>query len=83
MTHGTAVSRGMYDMRRRGSLNKGYPASLELRKLYTALPDRDAEKHLVRRIVDESGEDYLYPRNYFVELPLPPAARRALSSIAK
>jgi hypothetical protein len=63
--------------------NKGYPASLELRKLYRALPDPDAEKHLMRRVVDESGEGYLYPRDYFVELPLPAAAKRALSSISK
>jgi hypothetical protein len=46
--------------------NKGYPASLELRKLYEVLPDADAEGHGLIRVVDESGEDYLYPRNLFL-----------------
>jgi len=51
--------------------NDKYPASLELRKLYQAIPDRAAaELHLVR-IIDESGEDYLYPENYFVAVKLP------------
>jgi len=63
--------------------NKGYPASLERGKLYRVLLDHNAETHLMRRIVDESGEDYLYPRDYFVELPLPAAAKRALSSISR
>jgi hypothetical protein len=63
--------------------NKGYPASLESGKLYRSVPDRGAEKHLMRRVVDESGEDYLYPRHWFIELRLPPAAKRALSSIAR
>jgi len=52
--------------------NGDYPASLEVRKLYEALPDADAEKLGQMRIVDESGEDYLYPQSFFapVELPL-------------
>lgn len=62
--------------------NKGYPVSLELGKLYRSLPDREAEQHLMRRVVDGSGEDYLYPCDWFIELRLPPAARRALSSIS-
>ena len=45
--------------------NKGYPVSLELRKLYETLPDADAEGHGLIRIIDESGEDYLYPRDFF------------------
>jgi hypothetical protein len=61
--------------------SKGYPASLEFGKIYRCLRDRDAEQHLMRRVVDESGEDYLYPRDWFIELQLPPAAKRALSSI--
>jgi len=61
--------------------NKGYPASLEPGKFYRSVPDRDAEKHLMRRIIDESGEDYLYPHRWFIEVRLPPAVRRALSSI--
>jgi len=45
--------------------NKGYEASLELRKLYETIPDREAEQHGQVRIIDESGEDYLYPAKYF------------------
>ena len=62
--------------------NKGYRVSLELGKLYRSLPDREAEHHLMRRVVDDSGEDYLYPCDWFIELRLPPAAKRALSSIS-
>ena len=62
--------------------NKGYPSSLELGKLYRCLRDRSAEQHLMWRVVDESGEDYLYPRDWFIELRLPPAVKRALSSIS-
>ena len=61
--------------------NDGYPASLDLGKLYRCLCDPGAERHLMRRVVDESGEDYLYPRDWFIEVRLPPAAKRALSSI--
>jgi hypothetical protein len=63
--------------------NNGYRASLELGKLYRCLRDRDAEQHWMRRVVDETGEDYLYPRNWFIEVRLPTAAKRALSSIAR
>lgn len=61
--------------------NNGYPVSLDRGKLYRCLPDPTAERHAMRRIVDESGEDYLYPRDWFIPVPLPPAARRALFSI--
>lgn len=61
--------------------NKGYRASLELGKLYRCLRDRDAEQHMMRRVVDESGDDYLYPCDWFIELRLPPATKRALSSL--
>lgn len=61
--------------------NTGYPASLELRKIYQALPDADAGSHGLMRVIDESGEDYLYPRTFFVALDLPQevatAVRRA------
>jgi hypothetical protein len=50
--------------------NSGYKASLEPRKLYKALPDAAAEKHGQIRIVDESGEDYLYPASFFLSVPL-------------
>jgi hypothetical protein len=53
--------------------NEGYHASLELRKLYQVVPDALASKHDQIRIVDESGEDYLYPQNFFVPVNLPKA----------
>jgi hypothetical protein len=53
--------------------NEGYHASLELRKLYQVVPDALASKHGQIRIVDESGEDYLYPENFFVPVNLPKA----------
>jgi hypothetical protein len=46
--------------------NVGYPASLELHKTYRVLADKDTEFANDMRIVDESGEDYLYPAEYFV-----------------
>jgi hypothetical protein len=58
--------------------NNDYPASLELRKLYRVVPDPEAAKHHQIRVVDESGEDYLYPERYFVSVPLPQAAERAV-----
>ena len=56
--------------------NDGYEASLERRKVYRVLPDADAAGHKQVRIVDESGEDYLYPSNYFRSIELPVAVRR-------
>ena len=50
--------------------NKGYEASLELRKVYENIPDREAERHGQVRIIDESGEDYLYPASYFSPIRL-------------
>jgi hypothetical protein len=51
--------------------NDGYPASLEKRKIYVSLRDADAEKHGLLRIVDESGNDYLYPKAFFRSVALP------------
>ena len=48
--------------------NTGYEASLEPRKLYRVLPDASAEKQAMIRVVDESGEDYLYPADWFMLL---------------
>jgi hypothetical protein len=48
-----------------------YPASLEVRKLYARIPDAEAERRGQVRIVDESGEDYLYPSEYFQAIDLP------------
>ncbi len=58
--------------------NKGYDASLELRKLYQAIPDAKAVQHGQIRVVDESGEDYLFPANYFVAVSLPQSTGRAV-----
>jgi hypothetical protein len=56
-----------------GISNDRYPTSLEKRKIYVALRDLDAEKQDLLRVIDESGEDYLYPKSFFrsIELPLP------------
>jgi hypothetical protein len=51
---------------------------LEKRKIYLILPDEDAEKEGYPRIVDESGEDYLYPQSYFIRVHLPREAQEAL-----
>ena len=45
--------------------NKGYQASLELRKIYEAIPDTGAARHHLLRVIDDSGEDYLYPKSFF------------------
>jgi len=58
--------------------NKGYAASLEKRKIYVALRDAVAEKHGLLRVVDESGEDYLYPKGSFRSLALPQAVKKAV-----
>ncbi len=57
--------------------NEGYPASLELRKIYQVVPDEKAAQHNLVRVVDESGEDYLYPERFFVPIELPQAAEEA------
>jgi hypothetical protein len=46
--------------------NDGYVTSLETRKIYLSIPDASAEKHGLLRVIDESGEDYLYPKRYYV-----------------
>jgi hypothetical protein len=62
--------------------NDGYPASLELGKFYVALTDRDAESEGQWRVIDESGEDYLYPKSFFAIVALPAAVRRRLLAAA-
>ena len=56
--------------------NDDYPASLEVRKVYRKLADATAAARHFVRVVDESGEDYLYPESYFVPIELPQAAAR-------
>ena len=58
--------------------NSGYLASLELRKLYEVIDDPEAEKDEMIRVIDESGEDYLYPAEYFVAVEVPKEAEQSL-----
>jgi hypothetical protein len=53
--------------------NEGYAASLERRKIYRVLPDLEAEKDGNLRIIDESGEDYLFPKDWFAMIAVPGA----------
>lgn len=62
--------------------NKGYAVSLEKRKIYIALPDPVAAKHEQVRVIDESGEDYLFPKSFFLPVSLPQAVRKAVLKAA-
>ena len=62
--------------------NDGYEVSLERRKLYRATPDTRAARHRLLRVIDESGEDYLYPRDFFLPIELPKAIARVLFALA-
>ena len=62
--------------------NTGFQASLEVRKLYPVLEDRDAEANDLIRVVDESGEDYLFPARLFQRLALPSELQRALRRVS-
>jgi hypothetical protein len=62
--------------------NAGYEVSLERRKIYVALSDTKAERTGYLRIIDESGEDYLYPIQRFVAAELPVSTRRAVLHVA-
>ena len=55
--------------------NSGYPASLELHKIYRVVRDEDAAADGDIRVVDESGEDYLYPASFFVPIKIPPRSK--------
>jgi hypothetical protein len=63
--------------------NDEYPASLERHKIYCIVPDKDAANDGDIRVVDESGEDYLYPEDWFVAIELPAAVKRSLRQGAK
>jgi hypothetical protein len=56
----------------------GYPSSLEIRKVYVALPDERAASDQYIRVIDETGEDYLYPSQLFVPIEVPPKATNVL-----
>jgi hypothetical protein len=58
--------------------NKGYEASLERRKIYRTLPDRAAALDRFVRVIDESGEDYLFPVAFFAPVKLSPSIRRTV-----
>ncbi|MBV9571047.1 MAG: hypothetical protein JO056_07395 [Alphaproteobacteria bacterium] len=62
--------------------NDGYAASLEKRKIYVALCDQAAAKHGLLRVIDESGEDYLYPKSFFRPIELPQTIKRAVLAAA-
>lgn len=62
--------------------NSGYEVSLEARKVYLALPDPDSEKLGLLRVVDESGDDYLFPKQRFIAVDLPLPAKRAVMHAA-
>lgn len=62
--------------------NEGYEESLELRKIYQALEDREAEKDGLIRVIDED-EDYLYPSSWFLPIKLPSEIEAAIIEIAK
>lgn len=58
--------------------NDGYEASLERNKIYAVLPDKKAEREGELRVVDESGEDYLFSADRFVKIEVPAAVRVSL-----
>mgnify|MGYP001573978592 CR=1 FL=1 len=58
--------------------NSEYPASLVLHKVYRVLSDKDAQADGDFRVIDESGEDYLFPADYFIPIELPQTIVRAL-----
>jgi len=62
--------------------NSDYPASLEQHKIYRVLPDDDAATDGDIRIIDESGEDYIYSESRFVPINLPSAVERSLALVA-
>jgi hypothetical protein len=58
--------------------NTDYPASLELHKIYQVIPDEDAASDGDIRVIDESGEDYVYPASFFVAIEVPQEVERAI-----
>jgi len=62
--------------------NDGFSASLERRKIYVAIRDSKAEVHGLLRIVDESGDDYLFPEKFFRAIEVPEALKKAILNAA-
>jgi hypothetical protein len=63
--------------------NEGYPASLEVGKLYRVIPDEEAVAHGYIRLIDESGEDYAFTADRFHIIHLPRAVGQALLAAAR
>ena len=61
--------------------NESNPESLDLRKIYRAMPDAEGAKHGYIRVVDESGEGYLYPKRYFIPVALPRSLPRTVRKV--
>lgn len=61
--------------------NQDYPAALEVRKLYQVLEDAPAQQRQRLRIIDESGEDYLYPASYFAEIDIPESLQQVFAAV--
>jgi hypothetical protein len=62
--------------------NQDYPASLERNKIYRAIPDDIAKADGDLRIIDESGEDYLYPASYFVPIKVPQVVEESILRVS-
>ena len=62
--------------------NEDYPASLQLWKIYRVLPDEKGARHNMIRVIDESGEDYLFATSHFVPVKLPQAVKSAILATA-
>jgi hypothetical protein len=62
--------------------NEGYEVSLELRKIYQVISDTAAGRHHLLKVIDESGEDYLYPQSFFLPIELPKALEKAVLATA-
>jgi len=61
--------------------NEGYEVSLERRKLYEVVSDPASAQHRLLRVIDESGEDYLYPEDFFLPIGLPKPVEKALLAV--
>lgn len=62
--------------------NDGYEVALELRKIYQVIPDTATERHRLLKVIDESGEDCLYPQTFFLPIELPKAIEEAVLAVA-
>jgi hypothetical protein len=62
--------------------NKGYSVSSEKRKIYVVLPDETALRHGQVRVIDESGEDYAYPKSLFLPITVPTSIQKAILKAA-